>query len=125
MANAMNRILNRRLQIAIYIGAFMAIGFVLPWWSILLVAGFIGWFEEGLLRATLAAFIACFLAWFILTLGFDIASGFRISTRLGGLVGLPIPIVASLVSATTGGIVAALFAASANQLRIVARELTS
>ena len=121
----MNRISNRRVRTAVYVVAFMVIGFVLPWWSILLVAGFIGWFEQGLMRAALAALIACFIAWFLLTLGFDVASGFRISTRLGGLVGLPIPIVASIVSATLGGMVAALSAATTNQLRVVAKALTS
>ncbi len=115
---AMNRISNRRLRTAIYVFAFVVIGFILPWWSILIVAAFIGWFEQGLLRSALAALIACFLAWFLLTLGFDIANGFRISIRLGGLVGLPVPIIANIISATLGGIVAALFAAATNQLRI-------
>ena len=122
---AINRISNRRVRIAIYVFSFMAIGFLLPWWSILIVAGSIGWFEQGLLRASLAALIACFTAWMLLTLGFDLANGFRISTRLGGLVGLPVPIVASILSATLGGLVAALFAAATNQLRIVAKALTS
>ena len=122
---AINRISNRKVRIAIYVFSFMAIGFVLPWWSILIVAGLIGWFENGLLRASLAALFACFIAWMLLTLGFDLANGFRISTRLGGLVGLPVPIVASILSATLGGAVAALFAAATNQLRIVARALTS
>ena len=115
---AINRISNRKLRTVLYVIAFMAIGFVLPWWSILLIAGVIGWVEEGLLRSMLAALIACFLAWFLLTFAFDTMNGFRISTRLGGLVGLPVPVIANIVSATLGGIVAALAAATSNQLRV-------
>jgi hypothetical protein len=116
--SAINRISNRRLRTAVYVIAFMLIGFALPWWSILLIAGLIGWVEHGLLRSMLAALIACFLAWFVLTFAFDLMNGFRISTRIGGLVGLPIPVIANILSATLGGVVAALAAATTNQLRI-------
>ncbi len=123
MENKLDRVLdtiaNHQLRTLVYVLAFMIIGFVLPWWSILFVAAFIGWIEQGLLRACVAALITCFLAWFLLTLAFDIMNGFRISTRLGGLVGVPFPVIANFVSAALGGIVAALAAGTSNQLEIL------
>lgn len=116
---AVNRISSRKLRTVIYILAFMAIGFALPWWSILIIAALIGWFEEGLLRSSIAALTACFIAWFLLSFIFDAMNGFRISTRIGGLVGLPVPVFANIVTATLGGLVAAFTAATANQLRII------
>lgn len=115
----LNRISNRKLRSAIYVLAFMVIGFILPWWSILIVASIIGWFENGLMRSAVAALTSCFIAWFLLTLAFDIFSGFRISVRIGGLVSLPIPVIANILSATLGGLVSALAAATSNQMRAI------
>lgn len=97
--------------------AFAVVGFILPWWSIMLVAGVVGWNQNTLLKAILRPLLACFAAWILLTLAFDAVHGFRISTRLGGLVGLQIPLVANLIAASLGGILAALSAATVQQFK--------
>lgn len=119
---ALDTIANHPLRTLIYVFAFTIIGFVFPWWSIVLVAAFIGWIEQGLTRSCVAALITCFIAWFLLTLVLDTMNGFRISTRLGGLVGISFPVLANFVSASLGGIVAAFAAGASNQLKLVVKS---
>jgi hypothetical protein len=110
----------KKLSFALEVAAFAVIGFIVPWWwSIALVAFVVGWTQNTLSKACLRALIACFTAWFLLTVGFDIMNGFRISMRLGGIVGLPIPIAANLLASALGGIFAMLVAGAANQIRVV------
>ena len=108
---------HHQIQFAAATVAFMVIGFILPWWSIIFVGGLIGWHQPTLLRAAMLALMTCFTAWLLLTLGFDMVNGFRISTRIGGLAGAQIPIVANLAASVIGGLVAMLAAATGNQFR--------
>lgn len=110
----------RKTSFIIEVAAFAIVGFIIPWWwSIALVAFVIGWTQNTLSKACLRALIACFTAWLLLTLAFDMVNGFRISMRLGGLVGLPVPLAANLLASALGGVFATLVAGSANQLREV------
>lgn len=112
----------RKFSFILEVVAFALIGFIVPtWWSILPVALVIGWTQNTLSKACIRALIACFTAWLLLTIAFDLMNGFRISIRLGGLIGLPIPLAANLLAAAIGGLFSMLVAGAANQLRVVAQ----
>lgn len=105
------------IKLLLDIVAFSMIGFLLPWWSISLVAAIIGWQEPCIKKSFTRGFLACFSSWLILTLIFDALSGFRISPRIGGLAHLPFPIAANLISSAIGSLAAGLTAITINQLK--------
>lgn len=114
--------LNLHIKVTVFALLFTVIGFILPWWSIILIAALIGYIHTSLWEAMKVSFISCFLSWFVLTLIFDAISGFRISVRLDGMIHASFPIVASLIAAAVGGILCAFTSATVNQFT-AAREL--
>lgn len=100
-----------------------ALGFYGSWWMLIIPAFFAGWFVKTCVMRVVC--IAAVLSWVAAALLHDIPTGFRLSMRIAGTMGLPGFIFAYLVMSVLVLILVALGTQSGKALRagILARAL--
>ncbi|MFQ5602829.1 MAG: hypothetical protein ACE5HS_06130 [bacterium] len=91
---------------------------VLPWWSIALVALVVGWWRsQSGWRAFWAGFVGIGLLWLATAGYFHFSSGGILTTRVGEMFHISIPVLLLFISAVIGGLVGGLAAMTGYQLR--------
>ncbi len=93
----------------------IALGFRAPWWTFAVPAFFVGWLIPG--KMVRVAALAAAIAWMSIAISHDLPTGFRLSMRIAGVVGLKGFLFSYVILALIAGAIAGLAAFAGSSLR--------
>lgn len=108
--------------LVIFILSFIA-ELLLPWWSIAIVALAVGFWKMSTgWKAFRAGFLGVGILWFVSSGFIHFRTEGILTSRIGGMLSLPLPILVVLITGLVGGLVGGLAATSGYHFKAVIKK---